>query len=130
VLATEIRLDRLGIDLPIVEGDGLVAPDDSAAHYPGTAWPDQGSNTFVYAHARKGRFLELWRVRTGDLVDVTMADGRVIEHRVSEIRPMVAWDDLDLLAPTDEETLTLQTCLSYDDTAPRFVVIAKRVDAA
>lgn len=126
--ATEIRLDRLGIDLPLVEGDGLVGPEDAAAHYPGTAWPGEGSNTFIYAHAREGAFLDLWKVRTGDLVEVTMADGKVVEHRVSEIRPMVAFDDLDLLAATDKEIITLQTCLTYDDTAPRFVVIAERVD--
>jgi sortase A len=128
--ATAIRLARLGIDLPLVEGDGLVGPEDAAAHYPGTAWPGQGSNTFIYAHAREGAFLDLWKVRTGDLVEVTMADGEVIEHRVSEIRPMVAFDDLDLLAATDKEILTLQTCLTYDDTAPRFVVIAEPVDRA
>jgi LPXTG-site transpeptidase (sortase) family protein len=126
--ATGIRLARLGIDLPLVEGDGLVGPDDAAAHYPGTAWPGEGSNTVIYAHAREGAFLDLWNVRTGDLVEVTMADGDIVEHRVSEIRPMVAFDDLDLLAATDKEILTLQTCLTYDDTAPRFVVIAEPVD--
>jgi LPXTG-site transpeptidase (sortase) family protein len=128
--ATGIRLERLGIDLPLVEGDGMAGMQDAASHYPGTAWPGEGSNTFIYAHAREGEFLDLWKVRTGDLVEVTMADGQVVEHRVSEIRPMVAYDDLDVLAATDEEILTLQTCLTYDDTAPRFVVIAERVDRA
>jgi LPXTG-site transpeptidase (sortase) family protein len=126
--ATGIRLERLGIDLPLVEGDGLVGAEDAAAHYPGTAWPGEGSNTFIYAHAREGQFLDLWKVRTGDLVEVTMADGEVVQHRVSEIRPMVAYDDLDVLAGSDKEILTLQTCLTYDDSAPRFVVVAERVD--
>jgi LPXTG-site transpeptidase (sortase) family protein len=125
--ATRVSVPRLGIDLPIVEGDGVSVPEDAAAHYPGTAWPDQGSNMYVYAHAREGRFLELWDVRTGDIVDVDKADGEIAQYRVSQVLPLVAYDDLDMLAPTDHEILTLQTCLSYDETAPRFVVIAERV---
>ena len=125
--ATRIRLDRLGIDLPLVEGDGITVPEGAAAHYPGTSWPGEGSNTYLYAHARENHFLELWSVRTGDLVEVDMADGAVAEYRVSRILPLVEWDALEMLAPTSEEILTLQTCLTYDETAPRFVVIAKRV---
>jgi LPXTG-site transpeptidase (sortase) family protein len=128
--ATGIRLQRLGIDLPIVEGDGVSVPEGVAAHYPGTAWPGEGSNTYVYAHARDGHFLELWRVRTGDLVEMDLADGGVAEYRVSKILPVVAWDAVEMLEPTTDEILTLQTCLTYDTTAPRFVVIAERVQRA
>jgi sortase A len=125
--ATAIRVERLGIDLPLVEGDGSSVPEGAAAHYPGTAWPGEGSNTYVYAHAREGHFLELWQVRTGDVVEVDMADGAVAEYRVTDIMPLVRWDALEMLEPTDEEILTLQTCLTYAATAPRFVVIAERV---
>ncbi|CAN5853318.1 hypothetical protein BH23CHL8_BH23CHL8_03490 [soil metagenome] len=127
---TGVRLERLGIDLPVVEGDGFDAPEGAAAHYPGTAWPGEGSNTYLYAHAREGLFLELWQVRTGDTVEVDLADGAVAEYRVREIRPVVSWDAVELLAETSDEILTLQTCLTYEDTAPRFVVIAERVSAA
>jgi len=127
---TGIRLGRLGINLPIVEGDGFSAPEGAAAHYPGTAWPGQGSNTYLYAHAREGHFLELWQVRTGDRVQVDLADGDVAEYRVREIRPVVSWDAVELLEPSTDEILTLQTCLTYEDTAPRFVVIAERVASA
>jgi LPXTG-site transpeptidase (sortase) family protein len=130
LLATGIRVERLGIDLPIVEGDGVSVPERAAAHYPGTAWPGQGSNTYLYAHAREGQFLELWQVRTGDIVEMDLADGGVARYRVSRILPTVRWDELGMLAPTDEEILTLQTCLTYEVTAPRFVVIAERVSLA
>jgi sortase A len=123
--ASAVRLDRLGIDVPLVEGDGVSVPDDAAAHYPGTAWPGQGSNTYLYGHAREGHFLELWGVRTGDLVQLDMADGSIADYVVTEIHPVVAWDALEYLHPTSTERLTLQTCLTYDDTAPRFVVIAE-----
>jgi len=110
-----------------MEGDGYAVPEGAAAHYPDTAWPGEGSNTYVYAHAREGHFKELWQVRTGDLVAMDMADGDVATYRVSQIHPVVEWDALEYLRPTDREIVTLQTCLTYDETAPRFVVIAERV---
>jgi hypothetical protein len=93
--ATAVRLDRLGIDVSLLEGDGVSVPDGAAAHYPGTAWPGEGSNTFIYGHAREGHFLELWGVRTGDLIEVDMADGSVADYQVTEIHPVVAWDSLE-----------------------------------
>jgi sortase A len=127
---TGVRLDRLGIGAPIVEGDGVTVPESAAAHYPGTAWPGDGSNTYLYGHARAGHFLELWQVRTGDLIELDLAGGGVASYRVRHIRPVVPWDALEYLHPTSTEQLTLQTCLTYDDTAPRFLVIAERVSSA
>lgn len=128
--ASAIRIERLGIDLPLVEGDGIDVADGVAAHYPGSAWPGQGGNTFVYSHARAGQFLELWQVRAGDRIDVDLADGSVATYAVTEIHPVVPWDALEYLEPADREILTLQTCLEYEDTTPRFIVIADRVNAA
>lgn len=123
-VASRIRIPRLAIDLPIIEGDGIDAPLDSAAHYPGTAWPGGGSNIYIYAHARRGLFIGLWDARQGDEVLLDTVDGRTVTYVVDEIRPKTPWDAVELLEPTDEERLTLQTSTSYTATAPRFVVIA------
>jgi LPXTG-site transpeptidase (sortase) family protein len=125
--AAALRVERLGIDLPIVEADGERVTDGAANHYAGTAWPGEGSNTFLYGHAREGQFLELWKARLGDRIEVAMSDGSVAVYEVSEIDPLVPADAFEMLAPTDEEILTLQTCLDYAETAPRFVVIAELV---
>ena len=129
VVATRVRLPRLGMDVPIVEGDGASIPAAAAAHFPGTAWPGSGSNTYLYAHAREGLFLPLWSARTGDLVDVDLVDGTTATYRVTEILPVVPWDALSYLDATNGDRLTLQTCLTYGDVAPRYVVIADRVVA-
>ena len=125
-----VRVDRLGIDLPIVEGDGQSVPEGAASHYPGTAWPGEGSNTYLYAHARDGNFLELWEVRTGDVVELEMSDGRVLDFEVSEVVPLARWDAIGYLRDTPTERLTLQTSLWYHATAPRFIVIAEPVSGA
>ena len=72
----------------------------------------------------------MWQARTGDLVEVELADGRRATYRVTEVRPLVEWDDLSVLAPSPTERLTLQTCVWYDLTSPRLVVIAEPATTA
>jgi len=123
-IAVRIEVPRLGIDLPIVEGDGVSAPEAAAAHYPGSAWPGAGSNTYLYAHAREGLFLSLWEAVEGDRILLTLAGGGTACFEVDRIDPALPWNDLSVLLPTDQERLTLQTSTSYTPTAPRFLVVA------
>ena len=124
IRANRIQITRLGIDLAIVEGDGVDAPIGKAAHYPGSAWPGDGSNIYIYAHARVGMFLTLWQVRIGDKVELGLVDGTSRTYVVTKILPKVPYNAVTYLEPTKTEQLTLQTSTSYYDTAPRFVVIA------
>jgi len=122
--AKRIRIERLGIDLRIVHGDGIDAPMGKAAHYPGTAWPRKGSNIYIYAHAQEGMFINLWDAREGDVVELDLIDGTSVNYVVDEVLPKVPWNSVELLKATTNEQLTLQTSTSYQPTAPRFVVIA------
>lgn len=123
IVANRIQIRRLGIDLKIIEGDGIDAPIGKAAHYPGTGWPDGGSNIYIYGHARKGMFLPLWDVKVGDKVVLILVDKTSRTYVVDKVLPKVPWDAVQYLRPTPIEQLTLQTSTSYFDTAPRFVVI-------
>ena len=125
IVARRIRIERLGIDLPIVEGDGIDAPMHKAAHYPGTGWPNGGTNIYIYAHAQKGMFLALWDVKVDDEVVLDLVDGTSRRYIVTDVKPKVGWDAIAFLDPTPSEQLTLQTSTSYTPTAPRFLVIAR-----
>lgn len=126
IVADRIQIARLGIDLRIIEGDGIDAPlNKKVAHYPGTGWPDGGTNIYIYGHAREGLFLPLWNVKVGDEVELDLVDGTIRRYIVSEVKPKVPWNALEYLDPTPTEQLTLQTSTSYTPTAPRFIVIAK-----
>lgn len=124
VVATRIRIPSLSIDLGVIEGDGVDVPMGLAAHYPGSSWSGGGSNIFLYAHARKGMFQNLWSARVGDDVFLDLIDGTSREYVVDEVRPAVAWNDLSQLDPTPTEQLTLMTCVGLSPLQPRFIVIA------
>jgi LPXTG-site transpeptidase (sortase) family protein len=124
IRANRITIARLGIDLAIIEGDGIDAPIGKAAHYPSSGWPGGGTNIYIYGHARAGMFIRLWDARVGDTVQLGLVDGTTRSYVVTKVLPAVPWDAVQYLEPTPTEQLTLQTCTSYSATAPRFVVIA------
>jgi LPXTG-site transpeptidase (sortase) family protein len=125
-----IRIPRLSIDLPIAEGDVQrdtvvqQTPEGFAFHLPGTAIPGSGSNTYLYAHARRGMFLSLWNARVGDEVLISPPAGGPITYVVTEVHPRVPPDDISWVQPTTAERLTLQTSTGPSREDPRFVVIA------
>ena len=125
-----IKIPRLAIDLPIVEGDlerdavRQETPENVALHLPGTAIPGDGSNTYIYAHARRGMFLSLWSAREGDEVVVLTSSGSELRYVVSEVHPRVDPTDISWVARTAGERLTLQTSTGPNPGDPRFVVVA------
>ncbi len=125
-----VAIPRLGIDLPLAEGDltrdviDQRTPEGYAFHLTGTALPGQSGNTYLYAHARAGMFLALWSARVGDEVLITAPDGRVLVYLVGEILPRVPPTDVSSTQPTTTERLTLQTSTGPSPSDPRFVVIA------
>src|SRR5438309_7267022 len=125
-----IQIPRLAIDLPIAEGDverDVVVqqtPENFAFHLPGTAIPGMGSNTYIYAHARRGMFLTLWNARAGDQVVISTPDGVALKYVVTEIHPRVPPEDTSWVLPTSSERLTIQTSTGPNRDDPRFVVVA------
>ena len=124
IRADRIRIARLGIDLEIIEGDGIDAPIGKAAHYPGSAWPGAGSNIYIYGHARTGMLIALWKARVGDTIELDLVDGTSRTYVIREVLPKVPWNAVQYLEPTPTEQLAVQTSTSYYPTAPRFIVIA------
>jgi LPXTG-site transpeptidase (sortase) family protein len=127
VVATGIAIPALGIDMPIYQGDGSTVTLGKVAHYPSTAWPRAGSLIYLYAHAQEHNFLALWRAKIGEQVRLRLADGSTASYVISRIDAKVPWNDLSWLDPTPTEVLRLQTCNSYQETAPRFIVEARPV---
>jgi len=129
-LGYRVTIQRLGIDLPIAEGDVTrdvdeqKTPEGFAFHLPGTSIPGLGSNTYLYAHARTGMFLSLWNVLPGDQVVISTPDLRALRYVISEVHPRVPPDDVSWLEPTNGERLTLQTSTGPNAGDPRFVAIA------
>ena len=111
-----------GIDISVVQGDGVTVPLGLAVHYPGTDQPGGGSNALFYAHARPGMFQGLYRLHKEDTITAVRADGTERQYHVAAME-YVPYNDLSVLDQTPYDEITLLTCTSYDSYAPRFTVI-------
>ncbi len=119
---------RVNINLPIRNGViGGTVRERIAYHYPGTSWPGGDSNTYFYAHARVGSFLNLKKMRVGDIVRLHLVSGGWVRYKVTLVK-RVRWNDGKWTLLTSSERLTLQTCTGNTKTADRLVVVAKPLD--
>ena len=125
---TRIVIQELKIDLPvekalIVEGYWEVF-DDMAGWGEGTSSPGQAGNQVIFAHARRGLFLPLRNIKQGAKIEVYSGDTKYL-YEAKEIKEVTP-SQIEVIAPTQDETLTLYTCSGFSD-SKRLIVIAKRV---
>ncbi len=120
-----VRLPELGVDLPIVDGDGYNAPLYKAAAYPGLAWPGEGARSVVYAHALTGMFGPLFNAKVGQRVEITRPGRQPLRYRITEYYAHWPISDLRWLRARDGEQLVLITCTTYNYNEPRIVVVAE-----
>lgn len=120
-----LLMGELGIDLPIVEGDGQNVPLNKAAHYPNMLWPGQGGRSLLYAHARPGMFGALFSAKVGQKIEIKVHDGRVLSYVIKQYIPRWPDNDLSILQPTNHEQLVLLTCTSWNPTDPKIIAVAE-----
>jgi sortase A len=112
----------------VLEGSDDATLRRAAGHIEETPLPGQPGNIGIAGH-RDTIFRPLRGVHVGDAVDLTTRD-RVYHFRVAATK-IVEPDDVHVLNPTSEPTLTLVTCypFAYIGHAPRrFIVQAQLVN--
>ena len=124
---TRIVIQELNIDLPvrkaqIVNGYWEVF-EDVAGWGEGTASSGQAGNQVIFAHARRGLFLPLRNIRQGAKIEVYSGESKYL-YEVKEIKEVTP-TQIEVIVPTEDETLTLYTCSGFSD-SKRLIVVAKR----
>ena len=126
-----LRIPKIDLEVPVLEGDDTLTMNRGAGHIPGTKLPGQTGNIGVTGH-RDGFFRGLKDLAPGDVIELQRGTGsddktdRYIVRTISIVMP----SDTRLLKDTTESTLTLVTCFPfrYVGSAPqRYVVQATLV---
>jgi len=123
VMIPEVQLDVAVKDAPIVKGYWTVFAD-RAGFGLGSSYPEDEGNTVIFAHARERLFQPLKEAKVHQSVYV-LTGTRWYHYEITEIREVLP-NQKEVIAPTDDATLTLYTCTGFSD-SKRLVVIAKRV---
>jgi len=115
-----------GVSVAVLEGTGDDVLDRAAGRIEGTARPGAAGNLGIAGH-RDGHFRGLRDVAVGDPIYLARRSG-IDEYRIVDLS-VVDPEQVEVLDPTREPTLTLVTCFPfvYLGKAPqRFIVRAER----
>jgi len=120
-----LRIPRLRLEVPVLEGTDEWTLDRAVGHIDGTARPGEPGNVGIAGH-RDGFFRVLKDLAPGDVMELALPAGtqsyRV--RRLSIVKP----DDVSVLEPDSLPVLTLVTCYPFYfvGAAPdRFIVRAE-----
>jgi len=119
-----LRIPRLHLEVPVLEGTDEWTLDRGVGHIEGTALPEEVGNVGLAGH-RDGFFRVLKDIANGDVLELALP-GRVRRYRVEKIS-IVHQDDVQVLDATDAARLTLVTCYPFYFVGPapeRFIVRA------
>jgi sortase A len=126
-LIGRIEIPRLLLSAMVCEGIEGTTLRRAVGHIPGTALPGQPGNVGLAGH-RDTFFRSLSDLRVKDEIEFSTLEGN-FKYEVESLM-VVEPDNVEALAPSSENVLTLVTCypFSYVGTAPkRFVARARQV---
>lgn len=109
------------------EGEWTISPNH-ASYLVSSGRPGQPGNIILYGHNKREILGNIRAFKGGETITLTLADGTTRDYRVAKLAE-VAPTQVDLLQPTEVETLTIYTCSGFLD-SQRFVVQAIPLDQA
>lgn len=121
-----LRISRVSIVAPVLEGTDGFALNRGVGHISGTAGPDDEGNFAIAGH-RDGFFRALKDVSIGDTIEIELRQ-RIDLYRVTSTR-IVDPTDVSVLRKHPNATLTLVTCYPFyfiGNAPKRFIVEAIR----
>src|SRR5262245_9230547 len=123
-LVGKLEIPRLDVSVMVMEGITSRTLRLAAGHIPGTPVPGDGGNAGIAAH-RDSFFRELSHITVNDRIRFQTPEKTVVYRVVST--DIVQPKEVDVLAPTAKDTITLVTCYPFYYIGPapkRFIVRA------
>jgi sortase A len=123
-----LRIPKVNLEVPVLEGSGALVLNRGVGHIVGTAHPGEFGNIGIAGH-RDSFFRVLQHVDVGDRIDL-QTPAQVFHYQVSRIT-IVDPMDVTVLRPQPNPSLTLITCYPFHflGSAPkRYVVVASMAE--
>lgn len=125
-IPVRVLIPSVSIDLPIktarIKNGYWEVFEDSAGWGEGSGIPGEKGNSVIFAHAKKGMFAPLREIKK-DAEVLVFTKEKWFSYGVESIQEVTP-NNTAVIAPTDDEILTLYTCSGFGD-AKRFIVTAK-----
>jgi sortase A len=129
-VVARLRIPRIELDLPVIEGTSAAELLKAPGHLIGSALPGQSANCVLAGH-RDLHFRRLGELRPGDPMQLVTGKG-TYTYRVEGSR-IIGPSEISVLEPGSEATLTLITCYPFRYVGPapkRFVILGRMATQA
>ena len=127
-----LKIDRIGIELPIYHGTSDDVLNKGVGHLEGSSLPIGGENTHSVMSAHRGLpssklFTDLDRVEKGDIFQIVVLN-QVLTYQVDSIKIIEPDDISDLQIIEGGDYCTLFTCTPYGINTHRLLVRGARIE--
>jgi sortase A len=126
-----ISIDRIGLDIVLIQGTDTASLQKGPGHYPATSFPGQGKTIGIAGHRTTylAPFRHINDIRDGDIVRLEMPYG-AFTYTV-EKHEIVDPSDVGIVKPVGYERLVLTACHPVHSAAQRWAVFARltRIDS-
>ena len=127
-----VKIDRIGVELPIYHGTSEQVLSKGVGHLEGTSLPVGGENTHSVMSAHRGLpsaklFTDLDRIEKGDTFQIIILD-QVLTYQVDLIKVIEPTDISDLRIIEGGDYCTLFTCTPYGINTHRLLVRGVRIE--
>ena len=127
-----LKIDRIGVELPIYHGTSDEALNRGVGHLEGSSLPVGGENTHSVMSAHRGLpsaklFTDLDRMEIGDTFQITVLD-QVLTYQVDFIKVIEPNDVSNLQIIEGRDYCTLFTCTPYGINTHRLLVRGVRIE--
>ena len=127
-----VKIDKIGVELPIYHGTSDQVLNKGAGHLEGTSLPVGGTSTHSVLSAHRGLpsaklFTDLDRLEMGDTFQIIILD-QVLTYQVNQIKVINPSEYQDLMIVDGMDYCTLLTCTPYGINTHRLLVRGIRIE--
>ena len=127
-----VKIDKIGVELPIYHGTSDEVLNVGVGHLEGTSLPVGGENTHSVMSAHRGLpsaklFTDLDRLEPGDTFQITVLD-QLLTYQVDQVKVITPTEVEDLLIAEGKDYCTLFTCTPYGINTHRLLVRGIRIE--
>ena len=127
-----LKIDRIGVELPIYHGTSSEVLSFGVGHLEGSSLPVGGESTHSVMSAHRGLpsaklFTDLDRMELGDTFQITILD-QILTYQVDQIKIIEPYEYEDLQIVEGMDYCTLFTCTPYGINTHRLLVRGIRIE--
>ncbi|MBR6534516.1 MAG: class C sortase [Clostridia bacterium] len=127
-----VKIDRIGVELPIYHGTSDKVLNKGVGHLEGSSLPVGGENTHCVMSAHRGLpssklFTDLDRIEKGDTFQIVVLD-QILTYQVDNIKVIEPNEISDLQIIEGGDYCTLFTCTPYGINTHRLLVRGVRIE--